>query len=149
MKEPSRGAAEQKSYKHPNNNSWTTDLKALLKNPSFMLSMLGFTTVTFVSGSLSHWALSFYKRARVILYRSDPCQTAMCQSDDSLIFGMITVITGIVGVGAGVEISKRFRKINPRADALVCACGMLGGAPFLLLALLLASFSLVASYVSG
>ncbi|XP_075687694.1 protein spinster homolog 1-like [Rhinoderma darwinii] len=147
MKEPSRGAAEQKSYKHPNNNSWTTDVKALLKNPSFMLSMLGFTTVTFVSGSLSHWALSFYKRARVILYRSDPCQTAICQSDDSLIFGMITVITGIVGVGAGVEISKRFRKINPRADALVCACGMLGGAPFLLLALLLASFSLVASYI--
>ncbi|XP_075686277.1 protein spinster homolog 1-like [Rhinoderma darwinii] len=147
MKEPSRGAAEQNGQKHTNNNSWITDVKALLKNPSFMLSMLGFTTVTFISGSLSHWALSFYKRARVLLYRGDPCQTVICQSDDSQIFGMITIITGIVGVGAGVEISKRFRKVNPRADALVCACGMLGSAPFLLLALTLARFSLVASYI--
>lgn len=67
----------------------------------------------------------------------------------SLIFGLITVVTGILGVGAGVEISKRYRKVNPRADPIVCACGMLSSAPFLYLALVFADTSLVATYVSN
>ncbi|KAG9482242.1 hypothetical protein GDO78_011112, partial [Eleutherodactylus coqui] len=47
----------------------------------------------------------------------------------------------------GVEISKRCRKFNPRADPIVCACGMLGATPFLFLALGLAKINLVATYV--
>uniref|UniRef100_A0A4W3GCN2 Uncharacterized protein n=1 Tax=Callorhinchus milii TaxID=7868 RepID=A0A4W3GCN2_CALMI len=66
----------------------------------------------------------------------------------SLIFGIITVITGFLGVGAGVEISKCYRRSNPRADPLVCAFGLLSSAPFLYLAVVTAEASNVATYVS-
>ncbi|XP_065278214.1 protein spinster homolog 1 isoform X3 [Emys orbicularis] len=65
----------------------------------------------------------------------------------NLIFGLITCVTGFLGVGAGVEISKRLRRTNPRADPLVCAAGLLGSAPFLFLALVCAQGSSVATYV--
>lgn len=52
-------------------------------------------------------------------------------------------------MGLGVEISRRLRRFNPRADPLVCAAGLLGSAPFLFLALACARGSIVATYVSG
>jgi hypothetical protein len=66
----------------------------------------------------------------------------------SLIFGLVTCLTGILGVGLGVEISRRLRRSNPRADPLVCAAGLLGSAPFLFLSLACARGSIVATYVS-
>uniref|UniRef100_A0A8C2RT77 Protein spinster homolog 1 n=1 Tax=Capra hircus TaxID=9925 RepID=A0A8C2RT77_CAPHI len=64
----------------------------------------------------------------------------------NLIFGLITCLTGVLGVGLGVEISRRLRRTNPRADPLVCAAGLLGSAPFLFLALACARGSIVATY---
>ncbi|KAG8539798.1 hypothetical protein GDO81_020338, partial [Engystomops pustulosus] len=147
VKEPPRGAVERKTDKPLSSTTYVSDLKALVKNPSFMLSTLGFTTVAFVTGALALWAPSYLMRARIVLYKTEPCETPICNYDDSLIFGLITVVTGILGVGAGVEISKRYRKVNPRADPIVCACGMLSSAPFLYLALVFADTSLVATYV--
>lgn len=51
-------------------------------------------------------------------------------------------------MGLGVEISRRLRRFNPRADPLVCAAGLLGSAPFLFLSLACARGSIVATYVS-
>ncbi|XP_075774053.1 protein spinster homolog 1 isoform X2 [Pelodiscus sinensis] len=72
---------------------------------------------------------------------------ALSRNLHSLIFGVITCVTGVLGVGAGVEISKRLRRANPRADPLVCAAGLLGSAPFLFLALACAPASSIATYV--
>uniref|UniRef100_A0A8C9AMX1 Protein spinster homolog 1 n=1 Tax=Prolemur simus TaxID=1328070 RepID=A0A8C9AMX1_PROSS len=65
----------------------------------------------------------------------------------NLIFGLITCLTGVLGVGLGVEISRRLRRSNPRADPLVCAAGLLGSAPFLFLSLACARGSIVATYI--
>lgn len=70
-------------------------------------------------------------------------------SAPSLIFGLITCLTGVLGVGLGVEISRRLRHSNPRADPLVCAAGLLGSAPFLFLSVACARGSIVATYVSS
>lgn len=67
----------------------------------------------------------------------------------SLIFGLITCLTGVLGVGLGVEISRRLRRSNPRADPLVCAAGLLGSAPFLFLSVACARGSIIATYVSS
>ncbi|KAM3917715.1 protein spinster homolog 1 [Leptodactylus fuscus] len=147
VEEPPRGAVERKTDKPLHSTPWLSDVKALLKNPSFMLSTLGFTTVAFVTGALALWAPTYLMRARIVLYKTEPCDNAICNYDDSLIFGVITVLTGLLGVGAGVEISKRYRKVNPRADPIVCACGMLSSAPFLYLSLAFADTSLVATYI--
>ncbi|KAG2463916.1 SPNS1 protein, partial [Polypterus senegalus] len=144
LKEPKRGAVEERSERSVVHTSWMEDLRALSKN--FILSSLGFTSVAFVTGSLALWAPAFLLRARVVLGNLKPCLTEPCISDDSLIFGVITCITGILGVGLGVEVSRRLRIKNPRADPLVCATGMLMSAPFLFLAIICAESSTVATY---
>ncbi|XP_040288192.1 protein spinster homolog 1-like [Bufo bufo] len=148
LKEPPRGATDKKKkIKLPCSNSWMSDVKKLFRNPSFMFSTLGVTAVTFVVSAIGLWVPSFLERARNVLHEKEPCQTAVCTYDDSLIFGAITVLSGILGVVAGVEISKRYKKVNPRADPIVCACGMLISAPFLFLALVFGNISLVATYI--
>ncbi|KAM3930963.1 protein spinster homolog 1-like [Leptodactylus fuscus] len=148
VKEPPRGAADGKNKnKSVSSNNWISDVKKLFKNRSFLFSTLGCATVAFVAGAIGLWAPSFLTRARSLLLEKEPCQTGTCTYNDSLIFGVLTVISGILGVLAGVEISKKYRKTNPRADPLVCACGLLCSAPFLFLALVLADISLVATYV--
>ncbi|XP_060243326.1 protein spinster homolog 3 isoform X3 [Meriones unguiculatus] len=65
----------------------------------------------------------------------------------NLIFGALTVATGIIGVILGAEASRRYKKVNPRAEPLICASSLFATAPCLYLALILASRTLVASYV--
>ncbi|KAL4685874.1 hypothetical protein H8959_001471 [Pygathrix nigripes] len=148
VREPPRGAVERHSDSPPlNPTSWWADLRALARNPSFVLSSLGFTAVAFVTGSLALWAPAFLLRSRVVLGETPPCLPGdSCSSSDSLIFGLITCLTGVLGVGLGVEISRRLRHSNPRADPLVCATGLLGSAPFLFLSLACARGSIVATY---
>lgn len=66
----------------------------------------------------------------------------------SLIFGALTVVTGIIGVVLGAEASRRYKKVNPRAEPLICASSLLAAAPCLYLALILAPTTFLASYVS-
>ncbi|KAL8176862.1 UNVERIFIED_CONTAM: Protein spinster 1 [Gekko kuhli] len=148
VREPPRGAVETHSEVPLQYTSWITDLRALSSNRSFVLSSLGFTAVAFVTGSLALWAPAFLYRSRLANGSLQPCPSAeACNTSDSLIFGIITCVTGVLGVGSGVEISRRLQRSNPRADPLVCAAGLLGSAPFLFLAVVSAQGSIVATYV--
>ncbi|XP_075774054.1 protein spinster homolog 1 isoform X3 [Pelodiscus sinensis] len=151
LQEPPRGAVESHSTSPLRYTSWATDVRALSRNRSFVLSSLGFTAVAFVTGSLALWAPAFLYRSCLATGGCQPCPHGdTCSSEESLhslIFGVITCVTGVLGVGAGVEISKRLRRANPRADPLVCAAGLLGSAPFLFLALACAPASSIATYV--
>ncbi|RWS16156.1 Protein spinster-like protein, partial [Dinothrombium tinctorium] len=48
----------------------------------------------------------------------------------NFIFGVITCIGGIAGVVLGVSASTWYKKRNPRADAIICAFGVLIAVPF-------------------
>ncbi|KAJ8250937.1 hypothetical protein GJAV_G00214960 [Gymnothorax javanicus] len=135
VKEPKRGAIEARPEHTLQRTSWVTDIRALSKNHSFVLSTLGFTAVAFVTGSLALWAPAFLYRAEVFNGVKLPCHSKHCDTSDSLYFGIITCVTGILGVATGVEVSRRLRKRTPRADPLVCAAGLLLAAPFLYLAI--------------
>uniref|UniRef100_A0A674ARG0 SPNS lysolipid transporter 3, sphingosine-1-phosphate (putative) n=1 Tax=Salmo trutta TaxID=8032 RepID=A0A674ARG0_SALTR len=63
------------------------------------------------------------------------------------IFGVVTVVTGILGVSLGSTISRRLRDRVPNADPLICAVGMLSSAPCFFFAIVLASTSIPATYV--
>ncbi|XP_069580882.1 protein spinster homolog 1 [Brachyistius frenatus] len=147
VQEPKRGAIEARPELHMQRSSWLTDLRALSKNCSFLLSTLGFTAVAFVTGSLALWAPTFLLRAAVFTRERPPCMDAHCASYDSLIFGAITCVTGVLGVASGVQVSRQLRKRTARADPLVCAAGLLLSAPFLYLAIVFAQTSTVATYV--
>lgn len=147
VKEPKRGAVEARPENHLHQTSWLADLRDLSKNCSFMLSTFGFTAVAFVTGSLALWAPTFLFRAAVFNGERAPCMEAHCESSDSLIFGAITCVTGVLGVASGVQVSRQLRKKTARADPLVCAAGLLLCAPFLYLAIMFAQASTVATYV--
>ncbi|XP_077475299.1 protein spinster homolog 1 [Stigmatopora argus] len=147
VKEPKRGAVEARAEHELHRGSWINDLRALVKNHSFVLSTLGFTAVAFVTGSLALWAPTFLLRAAVFAGERAPCMEAHCSSSESLIFGAITCVTGVLGVAGGVQASRLLRSRTPRADPLVCAAGLLLSAPFLYLAIILAQASTVATYV--
>ncbi|XP_037333192.2 protein spinster homolog 1 [Pungitius pungitius] len=147
VKEPIRGAIEDQPENHTQRTSWLADLQALSKNYSFVLSTFGFTAVAFVTGSLALWAPTFLFRAAVFTGERPPCVEGNCASSDSLIFGVITCVTGVLGVASGVQVSRQLRMRTGRADPLVCAAGLLLSAPFLYLAIVFAQASTTATYV--
>uniref|UniRef100_H3CLY6 Protein spinster homolog 1 n=1 Tax=Tetraodon nigroviridis TaxID=99883 RepID=H3CLY6_TETNG len=149
VKEPKRGAVEHPEHqmRQSSQSSWLADLLALSRNHSFVLCHFGFTAVAFVTGSLALWAPTFLFRAAVFTGERAPCVAGNCAASDSLIFGTITCVTGVLGVASGVQVSRLLRRRTQRADPLVCAAGLLVSAPFLYLALVFAQASTVATYV--
>ena len=65
----------------------------------------------------------------------------------ALIFGGITVAAGFIGVALGAESSRRYKKINPRADPLICAGGLLVCTPFLFFALVMSRYNTALTWV--
>ena len=74
------------------------------------------------------------------------CVCACCRV--SFIFGIVTCLAGFSGVALGMLAAKRLRPLTPRADPLVCAFGLITGAPFLLLSLILSRYHSVITWVS-
>lgn len=139
VKEPVRGAAD--GGEHLRNTDFLTDLRALVKNKSFMLSSLGFTCVAFTTGALALWAPIFMQDSITIQGNSTT------EASVALTFGAITVVAGFLGVGIGAESSRRYKKINPRADPLICALGLLLCTPFLYFALVLSRHQTTATWI--
>ncbi|KAL5015714.1 hypothetical protein ScPMuIL_005303 [Solemya velum] len=139
VKEPRRGQAEGGVNLH--NTDVLVDLKYLVRNKSFMLSSLGFTCVAFVAGAMAFWSP---------LYVMDSIQFQDRQSDEatvSLIFGIITVLAGFIGVALGAETSRRYKRRNPRSDPLVCAFGLITCAPFLYFAIVVSRYNEIATWI--
>ncbi|XP_057632034.1 protein spinster homolog 3 isoform X1 [Chionomys nivalis] len=147
--DPPRGAAEKQEEVAVGapRSSWCEDVRYLGRNWSFVFSTLGVTAIGFVTGALGFWAPKFLFEARVVHGLQLPCFQEQCGSQDSLIFGALTVATGIIGVILGAEASRRYKKVNPRAEPLICASSLFAAAPCLFLALILASRTLLAAYV--
>ena len=66
-----------------------------------------------------------------------------------MIFGVITCLAGFSGVALGTILAKKLRPLTPRADPLICAFGMIAGAPFLLLSLTVSQYSTGLTWVSS
>jgi len=74
------------------------------------------------------------------------CMCLCCRV--SFIFGIVTCLAGFSGVAFGMLAAKRLRPLTPRADPLVCAFGLIAGAPFLLLVLILSRYHSITTWVS-
>lgn len=142
VKEPPRGAAEGGTHLH--STSWFADLKYLLRHRTFMLSTAGFTCVAFVAGALALWTPTY-------IYYSIQVQAIEDGHDEawvSLIFGIVTCISGFTGVGMGSALAAMLRKKWSNADPLVCAAGLIASAPFLFLSIYMSRHSIIATWVS-
>nr|XP_027301788.1 protein spinster homolog 3 isoform X1 [Anas platyrhynchos]XP_038021704.1 protein spinster homolog 3 isoform X1 [Anas platyrhynchos] len=142
-----RVAAEKPGVQRSAKTTWWQDVISLGKNCSFVWSTLGLTAMAFVTGALGMWVPMFLYRAQVVQGTVSPCVEKSCNSSNSLIFGGITIGTGILGVVAGAEAARRLRKINNRADPLICATSMFVSALCLFIALMMAQRSITSTFI--
>uniref|UniRef100_A0A2A4K019 Major facilitator superfamily (MFS) profile domain-containing protein n=1 Tax=Heliothis virescens TaxID=7102 RepID=A0A2A4K019_HELVI len=128
LQDPARGQAEDSQMKP---TTYSQDIKALIKNPSFMLSTLAFTCVAFVTGALAWWGPQF-----IFLGLSMQPNVDITLSRVSLTFGVITMVAGLLGVPLGAWLGTALLKRWPRAHPVICGLGLLVSAPAMTLAIL-------------
>ncbi|XP_045343235.1 protein spinster homolog 2 isoform X3 [Leopardus geoffroyi] len=142
-----RGHADQLGGQLKVRTSWLRDMKALIRNRSYVFSSLATSAVSFATGALGMWIPLYLHRAQVVQKTTDACSSPPCGAKDSLIFGAITCFTGFLGVVTGAGATRWCRLRTQRADPLVCAVGMLGSAIFVCLIFVAAKSSIVGAYV--
>ncbi|XP_053068700.1 sphingosine-1-phosphate transporter SPNS2 isoform X4 [Acinonyx jubatus] len=142
-----RGHADQLGGQLKVRTSWLRDMKALIRNRSYVFSSLATSAVSFATGALGMWIPLYLHRAQVVQKTADTCSSPPCGAKDSLIFGAITCFTGFLGVVTGAGATRWCRLRTQRADPLVCAVGMLGSAIFVCLIFVAAKSSIVGAYV--
>ncbi|XP_060612735.2 sphingosine-1-phosphate transporter SPNS2 [Anolis sagrei] len=142
-----RGTAEPLGAQLKARTSWLRDMKALVRNRSYVFSSLATSAVSFATGALGMWIPLYLHRAQVVQKTAETCSAQPCGTRDSLIFGAITCFTGFLGVITGAGATKWCRGKTQRADPLVCAVGMLGSAIFTCLIFVAAKSSIVGAYV--
>jgi MFS family permease len=98
MKEPKRGAFDEKA---PEAVSWPVAIRTLLKNKLFVVTLVGYTAVTFATGGIADWFPTFLSRVR-----------GMEMSDAGRWIGVSAVIGGLVGTTGGGYIADRLAKVT-------------------------------------
>ncbi|XP_072677784.1 sphingosine-1-phosphate transporter SPNS2 isoform X3 [Canis lupus baileyi] len=142
-----RGPADQLGGQLKVRTSWLRDMKALIRNRSYVFSSLATSAVSFATGALGMWIPLYLHRAQVVQKSAETCSSPPCGARDSLIFGAITCFTGFLGVVTGAGATRWCRLRTQRADPLVCAVGMLGSAIFICLIFVAAKSSIVGAYI--
>uniref|UniRef100_A0A8C8ZRQ2 SPNS lysolipid transporter 2, sphingosine-1-phosphate n=1 Tax=Prolemur simus TaxID=1328070 RepID=A0A8C8ZRQ2_PROSS len=142
-----RGHADQLGGQLKARTSWLRDMKALIRNRSYVFSSLATSAVSFATGALGMWIPLYLHRAQVVQKTVETCNSPPCGAKDSLIFGAITCFTGFLGVVTGAGATRWCRLRTQRADPLVCAVGMLGSAIFICLIFVAAKTSIVGAYI--
>lgn len=140
--EPPRGASE--GHGKLEAGSYKDDLADLAGNPTYIFTTLGFTCVTFCTGALSWWGPIFIQRGLKTLAEDE---RPMQPSTVPFIFGLVTMLSGIVGVPLGMILSTKLRAIYPRADPIICGAGILTSALFLTFGILHCDSNIVLALV--
>ena len=106
------------------NESILPGLRRFWLNRTYVHATLSMAAMTFALGGLAQWAPSF-------LQRSFGLEVAR----GNTLFGMITVVSGIIGTLAGGWLGDRFQRRSSTGYLYVSAVGFLLGAPMMMVAL--------------
>lgn len=140
LEDPERGQSEYISG-HLETTPWGEDIKDIVHNRSFMYSTAGFSCVAFVAGALSWWGPSFIEKG-IRLQTNGLIDT----SDVPYKFGIISMISGLIGVPLGSLIAQKLRPKYNRIDANICAIGLLASAPLVFLVCITARHNSIICY---
>jgi MFS family permease len=122
MREP-QPAGDDGSSPQAHKASWH-DLKIFLQTPSFVFDTLGMTAMTFAMGALVWWMPDYLKTHNApALWGIAPVS----------VFGLITVVAGLLGTIAGGSAGDRLRKMMPGSYFMVSGVGLIISAPAALL----------------
>jgi MFS family permease len=114
LRDPARGGADP-SAQAPGGTAVPrlADYLALLKTRSYLLNCLAMTAMTFAVGGLAAWVPTYLVRIR-----------GMGLAEANLIFGLLTLVSGIGGTGAGGWLGDRLLPRLPTAYFLVSGVGL-------------------------
>lgn len=116
LREPQRGATEKSfSTAYPR----IEDYLSLFRNRSFVMTTLAMAAMTFALGGLAQWVPTF-------LYRIHGQNVAT----GNMLFGSITIISGITGTLSGGWLGDRFQRRSGKGYLMVSGAGFLAGTPF-------------------
>ncbi|EFX72627.1 hypothetical protein DAPPUDRAFT_308133 [Daphnia pulex] len=139
MRDPPRGLSEGSRLV---STSWQKDIVYLVKNPSLMLSTIASIAVTFTVGAIAAWGPQYVFLGRQIIN-----DTSLSFDDISLVFGIVTIASGLLGVVCGSVMGQKLRVQFPSADAIICGVGMICSAPFFYGLLVLSLGPIYAIYI--
>jgi len=139
--DPPRGESE--GHQDMQAQSYKEDIVSLAKNKSFVFSTLAFTCVTFCTGALSWWGPDFIKSGLKTMKEED---RGIAEEKVELIFGVVTMMSGIVGVPLGMILSTQLKAKFPRADPVICATGILISAIFLTIGMMITNINIYACF---
>jgi MFS family permease len=118
--EPTLGQFDPPESKVPERDT----LKSLIRNPAFLTATFGMAMMTFALGGLQVWMPTFLHRAH-----------GYSLGDASLVFGLSTLVNGLVASLAGGWISDRVLRRTKSAHYLVSAVSLGLGIPAMCVAL--------------
>ena len=121
MKEPVRGAFDEKP---PEPVSWPVAIRSLVKNRLFVVTVLGYTAVTFATGGIADWFPTFLSRLR-----------GMPLSQADLWIGVSAVVGGLVGTTGGGFIADKLKKVTRQPYLALSGLAMLPAAVLTVVAL--------------
>lgn len=134
VNEPARGSSDGLVLKEGDTSAapvvkesgWAaflTDIRNIWSVRSFFWSTLGAVGMTFTAGALAQWAPTFLQRANCV------ASDSICEAKVTRIFGVITIITGVLGSFAGASLAKAYSKRDAAADAIVSGFSLLLATP--------------------
>jgi len=122
IREPNKNLGQDKADFFPELKSNVWDL---LHNSTYIFAVAGYTAFTFVVGAMSVWMPEIMVSAKNISLLNG-----------NLLFGGITVVTGIIGTFIGSYLSDRLLKKTDRAPIIICTVSILLSVPFAIAVLL-------------
>lgn len=123
MKDPVRGAFDDKP---PEPVSWPVALRQLAKNRLYVLTVAGYTLVTFATGGIADWFPTFLSRIR-----------KMPLSEADLAIGASAVIGGLLGTAFGGYLADKIAKVTRHPYLAVSGLAMLPSVVLISVALFL------------
>eukprot|EP00090_Calanus_glacialis_P008178 TRINITY_DN1649_c0_g1_i1.p1 TRINITY_DN1649_c0_g1~~TRINITY_DN1649_c0_g1_i1.p1 ORF type:complete len:601 (-),score=174.31 TRINITY_DN1649_c0_g1_i1:558-2360(-) len=142
LMDPPRGESE--GHQDMQAQTYKEDIVSLAKNRSFVFSTLAFTCVTFCTGALSWWGPIYIADGLKTMKEED---RGISVESVPFIFGAVTMTSGIVGVPLGMILSTKLKAKYPRADPVICACGILISALFLTIGMILCNINIILAFV--
>jgi MFS family permease len=122
FEEPTRGGAESTTDAHKAKPT-PADVLKLFRIPDFMLVTIGYTAYTFGMGAFGTWGPSFFVRVHHMTL----------ENADSF-FGVMLVVTGLLGTFVGGWLASLWHRKNPAGYALTLGLSVLLAVPLAVLA---------------
>ena len=121
MKDPVRGAFDEKP---PEPVSWPEALRKLAKNRIYVITVAGYTAVTFATGGIADWFPTFLSRVR-----------KMPLTEADLAIGVSAVVGGLIGTAFGGYLADRVARSTRQPYLAVSGLAMLPAVVFTVIAL--------------